>query len=64
MTQVAIGPGLSRDEESWLRRGQLAVALTEAERAAEVIEQKIAGMQEALQGRRDEIARLRAELED
>lgn len=64
MTQVAIGPPLSPGQESDLRSAQLQVELAEAERAAEAIEQKIAGMQRALDDRRAEIAHLRNELED
>lgn len=64
MAHVAAGPPLSADQESDLRREQRATALAEAEKSAEVIEEKIASMQETLLHRRDEIARLRAELED
>lgn len=63
MTQVSTGPGLSPEEESDLRRTQREVELAEAEKAVEIIEQKIAGMQQSLDDRRDEVARLRAELE-
>jgi len=62
VTQVSIGPGLSPEEESDLQRAQRMVGLVEAEKSADVIEQKIAGMQQTLDDRRAEIARLRAEL--
>jgi hypothetical protein len=63
VTQAFAGPPLSPEQESDLQRAQREVALTEAEKAVDVIEQKIAGMQESLQARRDEVARLRGELE-
>jgi hypothetical protein len=63
MTQAVAGPSLSPEEESDLQRGQRKVALAEAEKAVEVIEEKIAGMQQTLKTRRDEAAQLRAELE-
>lgn len=62
MTQVSIGPGLSPEEESDLRRAQRIAELAEADRSADVIEQKIVGMRQTLDDRRAEIARLRAEL--
>jgi len=63
VTQAFAGPPLSPEEESDLQRTQREVALAEAENAVEVIEQKIAGMQQTLESRRDEVAQLRAELE-
>lgn len=63
MTQVQAGPKLSPEQESDLRREQRETDLAEAVLAAEVIEQKIAGMQQTVADRRDEITRLRAETE-
>lgn len=63
MTQAFAGPPLSPEGEADLQRTQREVALAEAEKAAEAIEEKIAGMQQTLQTRRDEAAQLRAELE-
>ena len=63
MTQAFAGPPLSPEAEFDLQRAQREVALAEAEKAVGVIEEKIAGMQQTLQTRRDEAARLRAELE-
>lgn len=63
MTQAFAGPPLSPEAESDLQRAQREVVLAEAEKAVEVIEEKIAGMQQTLQTRRDEAAQLRAELE-
>ena len=63
MTQAFVGPPLSPEEETELQRKQHEVALAEAEQAVEAIEEKIAGMQQTLETRRDEVARLRAELE-
>lgn len=64
MTSVSTGSKLSPEQETDLQRDQRRTALAEAEQAVEVIEEKIAGMQETLQARRDEAAQLRAELED
>lgn len=63
MTAVKTGPELSPVQESDLRREQNLTALADAEQAVEVIEAKIAGMQETLQTRRDEVVQLRGELE-
>jgi hypothetical protein len=63
MTQAVVGPPLSPEEESDLQCVQRKVALAEAEKAVEAIEEKIAGMQQTLETRRDEAAQLRAELE-
>lgn len=63
MAQVSTGPKLTPEQETDLQREQRQVALAEAEQAAEVIEDKIAGMQQTLDARRDEVARLRDELE-
>ena len=63
MTQAFTGPPLPPEQESDLRQAQREAALADAERAVEVIEEKIAGMQQTLETRRDEVARLRAELE-
>lgn len=63
MTQAFAGPPLSPEEESELQRAQHEVALAEAEKAVEVIEKKIAGMQQTLEARRHEAAQLRGELE-
>lgn len=63
MPQVSTGPELSAEEESDHRREQLQVELVEAENGLALAEQTVADLQESLKGRRDEVARLRAELE-
>ena len=63
MTQAFAGQPLSPEQESDLQREQKETALAEAEQAVDAIEKKIDGMRQTLQTRRDEAARLRAELE-
>lgn len=63
MPQANIGPALSPGEESDLRREQREVELADAEKAVESIKKKVAGMQETLRTRENDVARLRAELE-
>lgn len=59
-TTVAIGPAMSPDEEAAHKQRLRDLYTAEAERAVEVIEAKVDGMQQSLAAARARLAELRA----